>query len=83
MNKIKWLTMPIPDKGATFAFKATITANEFHSIMNDRPELDYSIYMEYNDVLVYLIGHKNTTDHIATYVPETQTLFTSTREAFR
>lgn len=80
--KIKWLTMPIPDRGATFAFKATIMEDDFFDFMDNKPELDYDVYTECGK-LVYLIGHTNATDHIATYVPSTSTLFTSTREAFR
>lgn len=83
MKKIKWLTMPIPKEGSTFAFKANIKVYEFFEIMQNKPELDYDVYTEYSDKIVYLIGHKNATDHIATYVPSTDTLFTSTREVFR
>lgn len=80
--KIKWLTMPIPKEGATFAFKAKITVKEYFDILMGNTELDYDEFMDHGHI-VYLIGHKNATDHIATYVPETETLFTSTREAFR
>ena len=81
--KIKWLTMPIPDRGATFAFKATITSAEFDKIRwEEHPELAYFMVDDHGHP-VFLIGHVNATDHIATYVPETQTLYTSTREAFR
>ena len=80
--KIKWLTMPIPEKGATFAFKARITKDEFNTLMSSKQELDYDRLNDHGH-LIYLIGHINTTDHIATYVPETETLFTSTREVFR
>lgn len=78
---LRWTTMPIPDKGATFAFKANITRHEFLQLIEDN-NLDFDVYKECSKD-VYIVGHKNATDHIATYVPDIETLYTSTREAFK
>ena len=83
MRKIKWVTMPIPEKGATFAFSADFKDPFEVRDMIEANDLGFDVYFEYNNIEVWLIGHKNSSDHIATYVPDTGKLFTSTREAFR
>ena len=83
MRKIKWTTMPIPEKGATFAFSADLKDPFEVRDMIYANDLDFDVYYEYNKTEVWLIGHKNSNDHIATYVPDTGKFFTSTREAFR
>lgn len=77
---VDFKTMPIPKVGATFAFRANVDQDRVLDLIQ-KNNLKYD---EYNDhgALIWLIGHTDT-DHIATYVPETQTLYTSSREAFR
>lgn len=82
MGKIKWETMPIPKEGATFAFKArglgflrVIDLMESNNLSADSFEDEGKI--------VWLIGHNNCKDHIATYVLDDDILFTDSRESFR
>ena len=72
--------MPIPKEGSTFAFKATVDEPEVSRLLQKKGfKVDK---INDNGTLVWLIGHGDT-DHIATYVPSTKTLYTSTRELFR
>ena len=73
-------TMPIPKEGSTFAFRATVDESEVSRLLQKKGfKVDK---INDNGTLVWLIGHGDT-DHIATYVPSTKTLYTSTRELFR
>jgi hypothetical protein len=72
--------MPEPEVGATFAFKADVEPERMQALLN-KNELKHDKLDDHGHE-VWLIGYTDR-DHIGTYVPETKTLFTSDREAFR
>lgn len=79
-ESLNFKTMPIPKEGATFAFRATVDEPEVSRLLQKK-NLKFDKVNE-NGTIVWLIGHGDT-DHIATYVPSTKTLYTDTRELFR
>lgn len=79
-ESLNFKTMPIPKEGSTFAFRATVDEPEISRLLQKK-NLKFDKVNE-NGTIVWLIGHGDT-DHIATYVPSTKTLYTDSREIFR
>lgn len=79
-ESLNFKTMPIPKNGATFAFRATVDEPEISRLLQKK-DLKFS-KVDDNGTIVWLIGYGDT-DHIATYVPSTKTLYTDSRELFR
>lgn len=79
-ESLNFKTMPIPKNGATFAFRATVDEPEISRLLQKK-DLKFS-KVDDNGTIVWLIGYGDT-DHIATYVPSTKTLYTDSREIFR
>lgn len=79
-ESLDFKTMPISKEGATFAFRATVDEPEVSRLLKKKGfRVDK---VNDNGTTVWLIGNADT-NHVATYVPSTRTLYTDRRELFR